>query len=275
MPNTPPESTPPAPQGLEAIIAVMQDRLANLDVEASRIRRAIAELRGEDLPAILRPQPPVHPLHASTGKAKAPAKKRPRKRLAIVAGSRLDRILNDVRSHPDTITPDIAKRTGIDDTSITKLLKQLREAELISSTVGAGRHAHSRHSPVGEYAVPMTAAVTAPQAKPKPATRNRGINQHTHSGPSRAEQVLADLQAHPGTTGRDASERTGLPDTTIYNVARKLIDSGIVRRDSKPGNQASTYTVIAPPPVAEVVNDQTPPAPDTTEVSSSTPVTTP
>lgn len=297
-------AAPEVPQGLDVIIAVMQDRLLVLEDEAARLRRAIAELNGASPTAIARslprPSTPPSPQPLSSPQAQAPsaasslsgrreeivadvqahpnsnkddiakrlgsspaavakhlrslvaegaiqqtggagrypyvysavagaavatkpaAKRKHRARLNIVPGSRLDKTLADIRAHAGATTKEISDRTGIDQTSVTKLLGQLREANFIESVKPPGRNQFSRHT-----------ALSQPSPGVRPAS--------APGTPSRAERILADIQAHPDTIGREIAERTGLMDTEVYNLARKLEDDGKIVRDAKPGNQPSTF----------------------------------
>lgn len=331
------------PTGLDAIVAIMQDRLALLDDEAVRIRRAIVELTGAspadvergrvELPPFLRPQPPAHPLsalqataasgalsrreeilaeveaypnstkddiakrldttaeavykhlkrltndgairrtggvgrHPATymavaGATKLPAAKKPaakrkaaaRKPLTIAPGSRIDRILTDVRAHPNSTVPEIAERSKVDRTSTTKLVGELRKAGFVETTKGAGRNDFSRHRAAGD-ATPAAAIPPAPNttaAKPRPSSRPYNpANQHTSPGPSRADRLLADVTAHPETTAKAASERLGIADTEAYNVARKLVEEGKLIRQEHPGRAPSTF--IARPSTPDPLN---------------------
>lgn len=279
-------ATEEPPSGLQAIIAVMQDRLNNLDDEANRIRRAIAELNGASPTAIARAglsaAAPQAQVHASTGSAvvgkpKAkPAKKRA-KRLKYGPGSRLDRVLTDLRAHPESTTPDIAARTNIDQTSVTKLIGQLRGADLVETTRGTGRNELGHHRVVGGTPAPPAPATPANGAtgapKPAPAAAKAKAKPKATSkprtGPSRQERVLADLAAHPDTRGRDLAERIGVRDTDVYNILRPLIDAGQVLRDTKPGNKPSTFRLAAP------AAEQTPDATDATPTPVATSSTTP
>lgn len=233
---------------LDEVTATMKARITELDNEAGRLRQALALLDGAPPDPLASPRVTVVPQEApAKPKAKAAAKAKPKSTakpkpgaLRIEPGSRLDKILTDVGAHPNSTTREISQRTGIDDTSVTKLLGKLRGVNLIETEKGTGRSEFGRHRTVG-----VQAPAPAPQSKPA-APKPRAKRQATTNGPSRSDRVLADIQAHPDAIGRDIAARVGIKDTEVYNLARKLEDEGKITREARPGNQPSTFRAVEP-----------------------------